>query len=125
MPLDLLPTKDGITITPSVWLALVREIAASDQAFDDEKVFVISRTVSYFLNCCRKCDLYHKAKLFSAKGLSSQIFDSSFHAKRNGMEYIQKISKSRSRRKLFQSCSKACFLKLLRKEVLNTFLLKI
>ncbi|GFY32592.1 PC4 domain-containing protein [Trichonephila clavipes] len=38
---SLLPTKDGITVTPSVWLALVREFSAIDQAFDDEKVFVI------------------------------------------------------------------------------------
>ncbi|GFU05359.1 uncharacterized transposon-derived protein F54H12.3 [Trichonephila clavipes] len=52
MPLDLfLPTKDGITVTPSVWLALVREFSAIDQAFEDGKVFVIkdclllSRTV--------------------------------------------------------------------------------
>ncbi|GFY48466.1 PC4 domain-containing protein, partial [Trichonephila inaurata madagascariensis] len=48
---SLLPTKDGITVTPSVWLALLREFAAIDQAFDDGKVFVIkdclllSRTV--------------------------------------------------------------------------------
>ncbi|GFV68936.1 hypothetical protein TNCV_3180481 [Trichonephila clavipes] len=38
MPLDLfLPTKDGITVTPSVWLALVREFSAIDQAFEDGK----------------------------------------------------------------------------------------
>ncbi|GFV86339.1 PC4 domain-containing protein [Trichonephila clavipes] len=48
---SLLPTKDGITVTPSVWLALVREFSAIDQAFEDGKVFVIkdclllSRTV--------------------------------------------------------------------------------
>ncbi|GFT51048.1 PC4 domain-containing protein [Trichonephila clavipes] len=48
---SLLPTKDGITVIPSVWLALVRELSAIDQAFDDGKVFVIkdclvlSRTV--------------------------------------------------------------------------------
>ncbi|GFX94842.1 PC4 domain-containing protein [Trichonephila clavipes] len=36
-----LPIKDGITVTPFVWLALVREFAAIDQAFDDGKVFVI------------------------------------------------------------------------------------
>ncbi|GFY29404.1 PC4 domain-containing protein [Trichonephila clavipes] len=46
-----LPTKDGITVTPSVWLVLVREFSAIDQAFEDGKVFVIkdclllSRTV--------------------------------------------------------------------------------
>ncbi|GFX40086.1 PC4 domain-containing protein [Trichonephila clavipes] len=38
---SLLPTKDGITVTPSVWLALVREFTAIDQAFEDGKVFVI------------------------------------------------------------------------------------
>ncbi|GFS51389.1 PC4 domain-containing protein [Trichonephila inaurata madagascariensis] len=37
---SLLPTKDGITVTPSVWLALVREFSAIDQAFDDGKVFI-------------------------------------------------------------------------------------
>ncbi|GFY73279.1 PC4 domain-containing protein [Trichonephila inaurata madagascariensis] len=48
---SLLPIKDGITVTPSVCLALVREFDAIDQAFDDGKVFVIkdclllSRTV--------------------------------------------------------------------------------
>ncbi|PRD22216.1 UNVERIFIED_CONTAM: hypothetical protein NCL1_49674 [Trichonephila clavipes] len=36
-----LPTKAGIIVTPSVWLALVREFAAIDQAFDDGKAFVI------------------------------------------------------------------------------------
>ncbi|GFW12212.1 putative transposable element [Trichonephila clavipes] len=47
----ILPTKDEITVTPSVWLALVKEFSAIDQAFDDGKVFVIkdclllSRTV--------------------------------------------------------------------------------
>ncbi|GFY58500.1 PC4 domain-containing protein, partial [Trichonephila inaurata madagascariensis] len=34
---SLLPTKDGITVTPSVWLALVREFSAIDQPFDDGK----------------------------------------------------------------------------------------
>ncbi|GFT16271.1 hypothetical protein TNCV_3800011 [Trichonephila clavipes] len=37
MPGSLLPTKDGITVTPSVWLALVREFSAIDQAFEDGK----------------------------------------------------------------------------------------
>ncbi|GFT99229.1 PC4 domain-containing protein [Trichonephila clavipes] len=36
---SLLPTKDGITVTPSVWLALVREFSAIDQAFEDGKDF--------------------------------------------------------------------------------------
>ncbi|GFT12608.1 PC4 domain-containing protein [Nephila pilipes] len=30
---SLFPTKSGITLIPSVWLALVREFAATDQAF--------------------------------------------------------------------------------------------
>ncbi|GFX44619.1 PC4 domain-containing protein [Trichonephila clavipes] len=48
---SLPPTKDEITVTPSVWLALVREFAVIEQAYDDGKVFVIkdclllSRTV--------------------------------------------------------------------------------
>ncbi|GFU20734.1 PC4 domain-containing protein [Nephila pilipes] len=48
---SLFPTKSGITLIPSVWLALVREFAAIDQAFQDGKVFVVkgclvlSRTV--------------------------------------------------------------------------------
>ncbi|GFY61362.1 PC4 domain-containing protein [Trichonephila inaurata madagascariensis] len=50
----LLPTKDGITVSPSVWLALVREFSAIDQAFDDGKVFVIKDSVSYFLELLSK-----------------------------------------------------------------------
>ncbi|GFT80471.1 PC4 domain-containing protein [Nephila pilipes] len=48
---SLFPTKSGITFIPSVWLAIVREFAAIDQAFQDGKVFVVkgclvlSRTV--------------------------------------------------------------------------------
>ncbi|GFY53916.1 PC4 domain-containing protein [Trichonephila inaurata madagascariensis] len=45
---SLLPTKDGITVTPSVWLALVREFAAIDQAVDDRKVCVIKDCLLLF-----------------------------------------------------------------------------
>ncbi|GFW36724.1 hypothetical protein TNCV_1220561 [Trichonephila clavipes] len=72
---SLLPTKDGITVTPSIWLALVREFAAIDQAFDDGKVFVIkdclllSRTVienvTYII-----CQSYFQQKDFSRKFLT-------------------------------------------------------
>ncbi|GFS37006.1 PC4 domain-containing protein [Trichonephila inaurata madagascariensis] len=41
----LLPTKDGITVTPSIWLALVREFAAIDQDIFE----TFSQT---FLKCC-------------------------------------------------------------------------
>ncbi|GFS46642.1 PC4 domain-containing protein [Nephila pilipes] len=34
---SLFPTKSGITLIPSEWLALVREFAAIDQAFQDGK----------------------------------------------------------------------------------------
>ncbi|GFY70624.1 hypothetical protein TNIN_426621 [Trichonephila inaurata madagascariensis] len=56
------------------------------------------------------------ATLLPAKGLFSQIFDSSFHAKRNGMEcikIIQKQIKSKSVSIMFGGV----FLKLLKKEV--------
>ncbi|GFY77368.1 hypothetical protein TNIN_5421 [Trichonephila inaurata madagascariensis] len=88
-------SKDGFTVTPSVWLALVREFAA---------ISIKPLSICYeglsptFPNCYRKCDLHHMATLFPAKGLLSQIFDSSFHAKRNGMECIKRYPKS-SRRK--------------------------
>ncbi|GFQ96456.1 PC4 domain-containing protein [Trichonephila clavata] len=72
---SLLPTKDGITVTPSVWLALVRQFTAIDQAFDDGKVFVIkdclklSRTVignvTYII-----CQRYFQRKDFSRKFLT-------------------------------------------------------
>ncbi|GFT19048.1 PC4 domain-containing protein [Trichonephila clavipes] len=72
---SLLPTKDEITVTPSVWLALVREFAAIDQAFDDGKVCVIndclllSRTVienvTYII-----CQSYFQRKDFSRKFLT-------------------------------------------------------
>ncbi|GFR04073.1 PC4 domain-containing protein, partial [Trichonephila clavata] len=72
---SLLPTKDGITVTPSVWLALVRQFSAIDQAFDDGKVFVIkdclvlSRTVienvTYII-----CQRYFQRKDFSRKFLT-------------------------------------------------------
>ncbi|GFY62103.1 PC4 domain-containing protein [Trichonephila inaurata madagascariensis] len=105
---SLLPTKDGITVTPSVWLALVREFAAIDQAFDDGKVFVIKDLSPTFPNCYRKCDLYHMAKLFPAKGLFSQIFDSSFHAKRNGMEFFKRYPKADHVENCFNHV-RACF----------------
>ncbi|GFT02295.1 PC4 domain-containing protein, partial [Nephila pilipes] len=38
---SLFPTKSGITLIPSVWLTLVKEFAAIDQAFQDGKVFVV------------------------------------------------------------------------------------
>ncbi|GFQ79445.1 PC4 domain-containing protein [Trichonephila clavata] len=66
-----LPTKDGITVTPSVWLALIRQFSAIDQAFDDGKVFVIklSRTVienvTYII-----CQRYFQRKDFSRKSLT-------------------------------------------------------
>ncbi|GFV30222.1 PC4 domain-containing protein [Trichonephila clavipes] len=41
---SLLPTKDGITVTPSVWLSLVREFSAIDQAFHDGKVSMLKET---------------------------------------------------------------------------------
>ncbi|GFT45120.1 PC4 domain-containing protein [Trichonephila clavipes] len=44
---SLLPTKDGITVTPSVWLALVREFLQSIKPLRMEK-YLLSRTVSYF-----------------------------------------------------------------------------
>ncbi|GFQ78319.1 PC4 domain-containing protein [Trichonephila clavata] len=72
---SLLPTKDGITITPSIWLALVREFVTIDRAFDDGKVFVIkdclmlSRTVienvTYII-----CQRYFQRKDFSRKFLT-------------------------------------------------------
>ncbi|GFU79793.1 PC4 domain-containing protein [Trichonephila clavipes] len=104
---SLLPTKDRITVTPSVWLALVREFAAIDQAFDDGKVFII-KDCPNFPNCYRKCDLYHMSKLFPAKGLFSQIFDSSFQAKKNGMECIKRYPKADHVENCFNHV-RACF----------------
>ncbi|GFV07377.1 PC4 domain-containing protein [Trichonephila clavipes] len=104
---SLLPTKDGITVTPSVWLALVREFAAIDLAFDDGKVFVIkdclllSRTVIENVT-------YIIRQLFPAKGLFSQIFDSSFHAERNGMECIKRYPKADHVENCFNHV-RACF----------------
>ncbi|GFR22337.1 PC4 domain-containing protein [Trichonephila clavata] len=72
---SLLPTKDGITVTPSVWLALVRQFSAIDQAFDDGKVFVIkdclmlSRTVIEYVTYII-CQRYFQQKDSSRKFLT-------------------------------------------------------
>ncbi|GFS83783.1 PC4 domain-containing protein [Trichonephila clavipes] len=113
---SLLPTKDGITVTPSVWLALVREFAAIDQAFDDGKVFVIkdclllSRTVienaTYII-----CQSYFQRKDFSRKFLTpvSMLKET----ERNALKDIHKQITSKTVSIMFGRV----FLKLLRKEV--------
>ncbi|GFV01907.1 PC4 domain-containing protein [Trichonephila clavipes] len=106
---SLLPTKDGITVTPSVWLALVREFSAIDQAFEDGKVFVIKDCLLLSRTVIENVTHIIMQRYFQRKDFTRKFFDSSFHAKRNGMECIKKISISRSRRKLFQSCSGVFF----------------
>ncbi|GFV17927.1 PC4 domain-containing protein, partial [Trichonephila clavipes] len=44
---SLLPTKDGITVTPSVWLALVKNFLQSIKPLRMEK-YLLSKIVSYF-----------------------------------------------------------------------------
>ncbi|GFW79482.1 PC4 domain-containing protein [Trichonephila clavipes] len=113
---SLLSTEDGITVTPSVWLALVREFAAIDQAFDDGKVFVIkdclplSRTVienvTYII-----CQSYFQRKDFSRKFLTpvSMLKETEW----NALKDIQKQITSKTVSIMFGRV----FLKLLRKEV--------
>ncbi|GFU56743.1 PC4 domain-containing protein [Trichonephila clavipes] len=112
---SLLPTKDGITVTPSVWLALVREFAAIDQAFDDGKVYVIkdclllSRTVienvTYII-----CQSYFQRK-DSRKFLTpvSMLKETEW----NALKDIQKQITSKTVSIMFGRV----FLKLLRKDV--------
>ncbi|GFS44267.1 PC4 domain-containing protein [Nephila pilipes] len=72
---SLFPTKSGITLIPSVWLALVREFAANDQAFQDGKVFVVkdclvhSRTVIENVTYI-SLHRYYQRKDFSRKFLA-------------------------------------------------------
>ncbi|GFU47216.1 PC4 domain-containing protein [Trichonephila clavipes] len=68
---SLLPTKDGITVTPSVWLALVREFSAIDQAFEDGKVFVIKDCLLLSRTVIENAHSYHNTTLFPTKGLYS------------------------------------------------------
>ncbi|GFR21807.1 PC4 domain-containing protein [Trichonephila clavata] len=109
---SLLPTKDGITVTPSVWLALIRQFSAIDQAFDDGKVFVIklSRTVienvTYII-----CQRYFQRKDFSRKFLTpvSMLKETEWKV----LKDIQKQITSKTVSIMFGRV----FLKLLRKEV--------
>ncbi|GFS44785.1 hypothetical protein TNIN_151961 [Trichonephila inaurata madagascariensis] len=71
---SLLPTKDGITVTPSVWLALVREFSAIDQAFDVMEKYLLSRTVSYFPELSLKMSLISCGNVIS----SERIFLANF-----------------------------------------------
>ncbi|GFQ80153.1 PC4 domain-containing protein [Trichonephila clavata] len=117
---SLLPTKDGITVTPSVWLALVRQFAAIDQAFDDGKVFVIkdclmlSRTVienvTYII-----CQRYFQRKDFSRKFLTpvSMLKKTEWKVLYIYIKDIQKQITSKTVSIMFGRV----FLKLLRKEV--------
>ncbi|GFR09669.1 PC4 domain-containing protein [Trichonephila clavata] len=115
---SLLPTKDGITVTPSVWLALVRQFAAIDQAFDDGKVFAIkdclmlSRTVienvTYII-----CQRYFQRKDFSRKFLTPVSMLKETEWKVLYIKYIQKQITSKTVSIMFGRV----FLKLLRKEV--------
>ncbi|GFS50070.1 PC4 domain-containing protein [Trichonephila clavipes] len=69
---SLLPTKDGITVTPSVWLALVREFSAIDQAFEDGKsICVIRDCLLLSRTVIENAHSYHNATLFPTKGLYS------------------------------------------------------
>ncbi|GFX28853.1 PC4 domain-containing protein [Trichonephila clavipes] len=113
---SLLPTKDGIAVTPSVCLALVREFAAIDQAFDDGKVFLIkdclllSRTViknvTYII-----CQSYFQRKEFSRKFLTpvSMLKETEW----NALKDIQKQITSEIVSIMFGPV----FVKLLRKKV--------
>ncbi|GFY56752.1 PC4 domain-containing protein [Trichonephila inaurata madagascariensis] len=113
---SLLPTKDGIIVTPSVWLALVREFAAIDQVFDDGKVFVIkdcllpSRTVienvTYVI-----WQRYFQRKDFSRKFMTpvSMLKETEW----NALKDIQKQITSKTVSIMFGRV----FLKLLTKEV--------
>ncbi|GFQ67277.1 PC4 domain-containing protein [Trichonephila clavata] len=117
---SLLPTKDGITVTPSAWLVLVRQFAAIDQAFDDGKVFVIkdclmlSRTVienvTYII-----CQRYFQRKDFSRKFLTpvSMLKETEWKVLYIYIKDIQKQIKSKTVSIMFGRV----FLKLLRKEV--------
>ncbi|GFV14762.1 transposable element Tcb2 transposase [Trichonephila clavipes] len=72
---SLLPTKDGITVTPFVLLALVREFAGIDQAFDDGKVFVIKDCLLLFRTVIENvtyiiCQSYSQRKDFPRKFLT-------------------------------------------------------
>ncbi|GFY50389.1 PC4 domain-containing protein [Trichonephila inaurata madagascariensis] len=113
---SLLPTKDGITVTPSVWLALVREFAAIDRAVDDGKVFVINdcllllrtvtENVTYII-----WQSYFQRKDFSRKFLTpvSMLKEAEW----NALKDIQKQITS----KIISIMFGRVFLKFLRKEV--------
>ncbi|GFT32922.1 PC4 domain-containing protein [Trichonephila clavipes] len=66
-----LPTKDGITVTPSVCLALVREFSAIDQAFEDGKVFVIKDCLLLSLTVIENVTYIIWQRYYPAKGLYS------------------------------------------------------
>ncbi|GFU28709.1 PC4 domain-containing protein [Nephila pilipes] len=111
---SLFPTKSGNTLIPSVWLALVREFAAIDQAFQDGKVFVVkdclSRTVvenvTYITLQC-----YYQRKDFSRKCLApvSMLNETEWNELKNIHEQITSKTVSLMFGRVFR--------KLLKKEV--------
>ncbi|GFR26220.1 uncharacterized protein TNCT_612361 [Trichonephila clavata] len=113
---SLLPTKDGITVTPSVWLALIRQFAAIDQAFDDGKVIVIKDCLMLSLTVIENvtyiiCQRYFQRKDFSRKFLTPVSMQKETEWK--VLKDIQKQITSKTVSIMFGRV----FLKLLRKEV--------
>ncbi|GFX60085.1 PC4 domain-containing protein [Trichonephila clavipes] len=113
---SLLPTKDGITVTPSVWLALVREFSAIDQAFEDGKVFVIKDCLLLSQTVIENVthiimQRYFQRKDFTRKFLTpvSMLKETEW----NVLKYIHKQITSKTVSIMFGRV----FLKLLRQEV--------
>ncbi|GFY78094.1 PC4 domain-containing protein [Trichonephila inaurata madagascariensis] len=114
MPLDLsyLPKMES----PSVWLALVREFSAIDQAFDDRKVFVIKDCLLFSRTVIENVTYITWQRYFQQKDFSRKFLTPVSMLKETEWNVLKDIHKQITS-KTVSIMFERVFLKLLRKEV--------